>query len=444
MGELGGVPFVSVEYNKFGAIHDPAQVAALVQQARPDACTDLLVLCHGWNNDEAEARLLYSEWLRSIREQRGTRLPGAKLAAVGLHWPSKKFADADLIPGGGAASLDDVQDDGVLLEQLQGLAGFFDADGADATLAELAALTTELHQPSKQAAFVERLSTLVGDSSEDDEPGSQQFSTDDPRALFETFEAPIQFVPDDVDGGGAAGGVGGMGGMGDGQHNGGAAGLLSNLLVGPVAAARRLLNLVTYYQMKHRAGMVGGDGIVHTLRAVRQAHPNLRLHLVGHSFGARALTAACSAATDLEVESLILLQAAFSHNGFAEDFRGGRDGAFRNVLTSERVRGPILISHTRNDMAVGIMYALASKLSRQDAAALVGGASDRFGGLGANGTQFTPGAVQARLTATGTTYDFAQGTLYNLRADDFISGHGDVSGAEVGNAIVAGMAVTAT
>ena len=51
---------------------------------------------------------------------------------------------------------------------------------------------------------------------------------------------------------------------------------------------------------------------------------------------------------------MTLLQGAFSHNGFASKFDGSNDGGFRQVVAQKKVRGPILITHTRNDKAVGI------------------------------------------------------------------------------------------
>jgi hypothetical protein len=54
----------------------------------------------------------------------------------------------------------------------------------------------------------------------------------------------------------------------------------------------------------------------------------------------------------------------------------------------QEVRGPILITRTRNDKAVGIAYPIASRINGVTAAAL-GDANDKFGGLGCNGTQTT-------------------------------------------------------
>ena len=44
--------------------------------------------------------------------------------------------------------------------------------------------------------------------------------------------------------------------------------------------------------MKERAGKVGRGGVNPLLREIRAAAPDLRVHLVGHSFGGRLVTAA--------------------------------------------------------------------------------------------------------------------------------------------------------
>lgn len=62
------------------------------------------MLAHGWNNDKAEAGRLYDALCANIERVLdaevvpgiGARTPGV----LRLYWPSKKFADADLIPGG--------------------------------------------------------------------------------------------------------------------------------------------------------------------------------------------------------------------------------------------------------------------------------------------------------------------------------------------------------
>jgi hypothetical protein len=104
----------------------------------------------------------------------------------------------------------------------------------------------------------------------------------------------------------------------------------------------RLLNFATYYQMKDRAGFIGRDGLNPFLaRLQAQSSSNLRFHLIGHSFGRRLVTAAADGANPLRLDTLILLQAAYSHNGLAENFDGrGKNGFFHRVLKSPQSERP--------------------------------------------------------------------------------------------------------
>jgi hypothetical protein len=135
--------------------------------------------------------------------------------------------------------------------------------------------------------------------------------------------------------------------------------------------------------------------------------------------------------------SLSLLQAAYSHNGLAEKFDGTHNGAFRQLLTEKRISGPILITHTKNDRAVGVAYPLASRISRDQASAL-GDQNDPFGGMGRNGAQHTPEADEpgGDLQAVGRPYQFASGKVYNLRADSFVRDHNDVTGHQIAYALL--------
>jgi hypothetical protein len=173
--------------------------------------------------------------------------------------------------------------------------------------------------------------------------------------------------------------------------------------------------------------------------------PEIKVHLIGHSFEAVWTAAANTLGDDPAIRpaSMSLLQAAFSHNGFATKFDGTRDGFFRKVVTDKKVKGPIIITHTHNDTAVGWYYPLASKISGDDALA-VGDKKDRFGGLGRNGAlvEFTPEAQAGRLLKIGGIYSFSAGKLFNLEATEFINEHNDVAGKEVANAVVEAVAAT--
>jgi len=208
-------------------------------------------------------------------------------------------------------------------------------------------------------------------------------------------------------------------------------------------AAERLLNYATYYQMKERAGLVGRGGVYQVLRKVRETAPGVKIHLIGHSFGGRLVTAAAlgpGGQPPVQPATMTLLQAAFSHNGFAPQYDGKHDGFFRSVVADKKVTGPVLISHTANDQAVGIAYALASRISGETGAAL-GDANDVYGGIGRNGAVKTSEAVFLELGDVGAQYDFAAGTLYNLHAD-VITEHNDICKDQVAYALLTAAATT--
>jgi hypothetical protein len=219
---------------------------------------------------------------------------------------------------------------------------------------------------------------------------------------------------------------------------GGASGF-RDVLGGVKSGVLNLLNYTTYYEMKGRAGDVGVKGVAPLITKVRSARADLRIHMIGHSFGCRVVAAALNAlpaGEQFRVDTVMLLQAAFSHNGFAKQGAADR-GAFRDVIEKQKVRGPIVITHTRNDKAVGTAYPVASRINGVTAAAL-GDENDIYGGLGSNGTQTaqtTPERVMGTLLGVGQTYSFAGGvkasTPCNLKSDQFISGHSDIQKPEV-------------
>jgi hypothetical protein len=237
-------------------------------------------------------------------------------------------------------------------------------------------------------------------------------------------------------GGGAIGVGDGGGALGlDGVDGVGQAAFLGDLFSGIKAGAARLLNFATYYQMKERAGLVGA-GLNGVLAEVRAGAPNLRIHLVGHSFGARVVASAAKGPADFAPASLVLLQGAFSHNGFAAKFDGTNDGFFRQVLTGGRVRGPIVVTHTRNDQAVGTAYPIASRISGDNRLAL-GDENDPFGGLGRNGAIRLQAVevVASTLEDSRQRYRFLTGKVNNLQADNHIKNHGDVDNEAVANVL---------
>ena len=109
-------------------------------------------------------------------------------------------------------------------------------------------------------------------------------------------------------------------------------------------------------------------------------------------------------------------------------------------MDEQRISGPIVITHTKNDTAVGIAYPLARASPARHAAAL-GDENDPYGGMGRNGAQHTPEA-EAGACKESAAYRFEPGGVYNLRADEFITDHGDVAGFQVAYAILTAVAAS--
>jgi hypothetical protein len=421
METIAGFAFFPVQMTRTGRVFDPAEVTALMQhvggQPQP---VDLLVLAHGWNNDMADARGLYDELLGNVGP-----IPGRRVVVMGLFWPSKKFTDDDLIPGGGVASVGDEEETAALKQRLADLTDAFDGGGT-AELTALAGLVDRLGEAEARAAYVNGLRALLPASLGEDDDGAGTFLDRDPEAMFAALELDVTLT--EPQGGGAGGIAGGIAGGDDllGGSPGGAAGGVAGGGSGLVSAAGRLLNLTTYFQMKTRAGVVGA-GLNFVLAQIRQKIPGVRIHLVGHSFGARLVTAAVDGPTAFAPSSLTLLQGAFSHNALTADFDGARDGAFHNVVDQGKVEGPIAITHTANDQAVGRAYAFASRVAGDDQAAF-GDENDRFGGIGRNGAiKLRPDKVVAlTLPAAGVAITLTGGKVNNLLADEQIRDHGDI------------------
>jgi hypothetical protein len=419
-------PYAEVEFTTGGSVHDPAQRQAAIDLVSAPGVTDVLVLAHGWNNDMPAARRLYTSLTDRIAAVRGAVSEAAarNLVVVGVLWPSVRWADEDRIAGGGVA----------LETPAAALTGQV-ADAVDDTAAadRLRELVPDLESSSAaRAEYLRVLRKLLPPAIEGDEdPPPETLVAGDPDQAFQLAGGPETDLFDAADdtGGGATLTVE------PGSLDGGAAGLFD---VGRdfLRAARNLLNLTTYYTMKERAGTVGTVGVAGLLDAFAAAAPGVRRHLAGHSFGARVVAAA--SVRHRPIHSVTLLQGAFSHNGFARDYDGQRhDGLFRPAVSAAGMTGPLVITHTVNDKAVGIAYAVASRLADQ-AASELGGPDDRYGGIGRNGALRTPEvfAPAMDLLEVGGGYPFAGGKVYNLRADRFIASHGDVTGPQVAYALL--------
>ena len=445
-GTLSGLPVQWLSFDQNGFRLDAAGSTLY-----PDGLTDLIVMSHGWKTDQTGAASLYGALLSNLMGPAGAAkaLGGRKLGVSGVLWPSFDFnpdlsfltpvapvgAAAAAGPAGGAQSisLPDVSQ-ASLRQQAERTAmflGIADVQGfvtrtlaarggggaADDLVDELRAVAPPVKDASNAAAehselFQGQGRGLVGALSR---PAPAWGGLAPARAADPEATAAIQPHPSTI-----------------GQS------AAFTLNFGPVAAISKLLNQFTYFEMKRRAGIVGAK-----LAALLDGDAGLqrqapRLHLVGHSFGGRLVTACASALTSVSPASMTLLQAAFSQNGFGTVVGSPPvTGAFRNVVIGKRVKGPITVTHTLNDQANGVAYPLASRVNGCIAAAfninsIVGGPSDVFGAIGANGAlSLMGGESVSALLAAGSAPALQDGVINNLQADAVIHDHMDVTNVSV-------------
>ena len=432
MNEIAGIPYVETEFNKRGE-----QVSAL--PALPAGTNEIFVFSHGWNNNHDEARQLYQDFFTSYAAVSGPAPAGRKRCIVGILWPSKALDDvvkaatanaaAEGGPAASAGGAGHAGADAAIQAQLDEVEKLLGPESAEA-IAKLKALAPQVDEDhaSKQNEFVDLLRAQLTsrETRNDDEPSSNKFLTASGTSILNDMAKATPAVAAGAPEAGVATktGPGGAAGLGD-------------FFGGIKGALIKFVNLFSYFEMKERAGTVGTNGVAPLLDDLGKSIE--RIHLIGHSFGARVVTAAAKASSTKKLRSMTLLQAAFSHSSFRPN-----DGFFRAVVENKRIAGPIVITHTFNDSAVGIAYPAASLLGGQVAsaagtanlAAAVGGPKNPFGGLGSNGALHLGEsvAVFSNMLPVQQPYNFTAGKVYNLKADPFISHHGDVARAESAHA----------
>jgi hypothetical protein len=433
-------PYFELGFDAKGKPADAAQLPALLDGLAAKHVTDLFVVSHGWNNDQREAHDLYEELFKNVKAQeKNVNVSGRTFAVAGIIWPSKKFDAAEDAPK--AASLGGKKGQARLGQQIDTLRAFLADGGAAAAAKHKKDLerakklipkldTSPAARREFSAILLARLPKSVAEEGGwyIDQKVAKNLVAND--TLLKQLGSPPPKTATTGSGGGAAVIGGKKKSTATTNTFQGAAGI-GDFFKGVVAGASNLLNYVTYYQMKDRAGAVGRTGVNEVLRRVRATRPSVRVHLVGHSFGCRVVTAAATGPADNPggfVDSMTLLQAAFSHYAFSAKYDdSNKSGFFRNLVSEKRVRGPVVITHTRADKAVGLAYAVASRVAGQIAAA-IGDKNDPFGGLGSNGAQKTAEARDGKLPSPGGSFDqpIGNGMLTNLLADGLIASHSDV------------------
>jgi hypothetical protein len=416
------IKLILLKFDKDSVLVHPNQLATLLNEVNSGIYDDLIVLSHGWNNNDQEAFDLYNRILRGI-EQNINSNKFTKILAVGVIWPSKKFGD----PASPSVALGLAENVG-LIKQCEALAGSVD----DATLKSRFGKIADLIKANSNAELLtqefndlfKRLKLVFQEVAAKEEV-FPNFIASEIKLMLNDDNYWMNDLP--VAGSGIATRL-------QNGNDGSAMSLFSGIKDG----VQNLLNLTTYYMMKNRSGFIGRKGLRDMLSKIVAANSQIKIHLVGHSFGARLVSSALlgeQPGDEIKVNSLSLLQAAFSHYAFSQNFQPNVNGHFRIVIESKLVRDAFIITHSKNDKAVGVAYAVASRLARMVGSG-IGGRNDPFGGLGGNGAQITPEVEKLILLGDSGSYNFKSGKIYNLLSDAYVLGHSDICNKEISNALV--------
>ena len=431
------VPLFLVSFDKHGQCISPKTRDQLLRAVRDDRPTDVFLLSHGWNNDWAAATSLYHSLIKGYEQvRRENGIAGEyRPLYVGVIWPSTVLVlpwekgPQLMAPGRGATSggpagaANDSQAVRELADEL-GVAGndlqAIVDKGPAADRADIARLA-EMLSPIYGRVEHEELAFTPGAPSADEL--IQSWSVSQGMARGRPATAPA---------------------------------------AAPEALAlpdpRWIVRVTTFLMMKDRSGRVGFNGVAPLLQDLLSAG-NAKVHLVGHSYGAKVLMSAlCAGSPSRPVRSVLLLQPAMSHLAFAKDAAGaGRDGGYRAALS--RTEQPLFVTFSPQDFPLHDLFHLFVRRGADLGEVNIGAAAlttatdppSRYAALGGYGPR---GELRSDwelvpIRPPPNHYEIAERgpRLYGLSAGGVIEGHGKVSNRTTWWAIyelVAGQRASAT
>ncbi|HEY0334433.1 MAG TPA: hypothetical protein VGC74_12105 [Stenotrophomonas sp.] len=374
--------------------------------------TDVFLFIHGWKGDLPAARRQYAAWMSALMGQAGDLAradalrPGFTPLLVGLHWPSLPFGEESMASGV-AFGLE--TGDAALASAIDRAAQqVADSPAARAALRIIFEAARDIEftptsLPDEVAEAYRILNVESGLGADDREA--------DPAADRLPFDSQAAYARSKSDAASFGGGGGGA----------------RKALLSPLVQ-------LSFWKMKARAKRVGEKGGFALLSALmRASNPQVRFHLMGHSFGCVAVSAsACGpaqATLPRPVSSVVLVQGALSLWSCSERLPdSSKPGYFRRLATPAVVSGPIVTTRSRHDMAVGSLYPLAAGVARQVEFAV--GQLPTYGGVGTFGLRGDGLAIEdLDVQEADFRYDLAPGRIYNVDCNRVICEGGPPSGA---------------
>jgi hypothetical protein len=413
-----------ISFDKDGRERDAGPkptTAQLIERATNEGISDVFFFCHGWKGDVPAARDQYNRWMGALMSSPGlqranTVFPGFKPLLIGLHWPSLPWGDEDVGGSDGSFGAGSGVSGDKLLKSM--LAALGDEPAIRVPLETLIieakrnAAATRL-PPAMTRAYMDLNKALGLESKGVEAP---------PDADREGFD-PEEMV---AEGGDSFGDLN-LGGV-----------------LGP-------LRQLSYWTMKKRARSIGEGGMHSFLTNLQRATAanGTRIHLMGHSFGTVVISSMlggpnASGPLVRPVDSVALVQGAVSLWCYASKIPYGKGGAgyFNRVLTDNKVKGPLSVTISKFDKAVGVLYPFASKINGSASFDMAVNKLPEYGAIGAFGIQGSGAGNELKMLPVGGDYGFAKQRIYNIESSQFIchgggaaGAHSDIAGPEVAQMI---------
>ena len=389
--------------------------------------TDIFMVSHGWKGDLPAAREQYGRWIGAMlackadREQFQEKRRSFSPLIIGFHWPSLPFGDEELGRTGPTfaatqsptKSIEDLIE--IYATRLSQTPAAREALRVIITAAQATPRANELPEEVRNAYVRLDREAALGAEGPAAAPGDDREPFDPDRA-YRARGAMVQ------------------------RSFGGSAS--GDALLAP-------LRQLSFWAMKDRGRRIGEAAGSRLLRALQDAGTanGVRFHLIGHSFGCIVVSAmlkgsVATADAPLPVDSMSLIQGALSIWSFcAQVPDADRAGYFREIVAGNKVRGPMLMTQSRYDTAVGKLYPIAAGAAGQ--VTFAPGQWPKYGALGAFGARGLQLACQDQpLRAVDEAYDFEPETIHNLEASSYIcegagfsGAHNDIARPEVAHAV---------
>jgi hypothetical protein len=395
--------------------------------------TDVFLMSHGWMGDVPAAIKQYNEWIGAMAKQTADIekikevRPEFHPLMIGVHWPSKPWGDEDLTNSSVSFGVNDEDPVDRLVDEYASCIA--DTEPARQALQTILRAAMEDGEPPEtlppevlDAYQVLNQEANLGSEGEGGPPGSD-WEGFDPEVLYEaTAEEAVSFS-------------------------------VGSWLRNTREKIADGVRLTSFFKMKERARTIGESSGFKLLKTLQEkAAKTVRFHLMGHSFGCIVVSSMLNGPQGKgtlvrPVDSLVLIQGAVSLWCYCSkiSYQRDRPGYFNTIIAQRKVAGPIVVTHSQFDYAVGKMYPLAGQARFWNRNVdFAPGQLPKYGGIGSFGLAGDDLAAEnINMLGASASYDFKPGKIYNLESSQFIcnedmgpwvGAHSDIAKPEVAHA----------